>query len=78
MKKNCFVTTTYSLEGNFLVDIVEQNGGYIEAWLYERVCGVKMLMFGCIESKDTFIKMVEANAADYIDDYRIEYMEEDI
>ena len=64
-------TTTYKYNDAYLVDITFDGETY-GAWIYHKDYGIKDLMFGMPakqQSFTAFISIVEANVADYIEDY---------
>lgn len=79
MKKlSNYKTEAYSFGVDFIVDIVETTDCY-EAYLYEKHCSIKDLIFGMPkeqQSKKEFINIVEANLLNdnYINDYKEEFM----
>lgn len=71
MKELQVITKTYDMGDGYRIDIVELAEEY-EAWIYEVSNEVKMLMFGCPKSQQTyeeFLSMVEANFPSYQEDY---------
>lgn len=72
MKRKENKTTTYEV-GEALIDIVEAE--LYEAWIYKENAGEKMLMFSCVKDQQTleeFVETVEANAEEYLDQYKRE------
>lgn len=61
--------------GDYRIDIVKSckhTFPTYEAWLYEKNCGIKDMMFGCDPNRTTlkaFIYMVKRNADEYICNY---------
>lgn len=78
MKKINIKTITYSVGNGFLVDVqIDKNS--IEAYIWHKEFGIKMLMFGVTdESLDYFLKMVEANLSQDIGIYIDEYMSQEL
>lgn len=69
-------TSTYWINNDFLVDIVETPENY-EAFLYSKDYSIKMSMFGCPisqQSYDYFLELVETNLQEHIEAYKNEYM----
>lgn len=65
-------TTTYKVQDEIYIDIVETDDMY-EAWIYEKDSGEKMLMFGCSKAQqpeEEFLEIVEGNAEEYFDIYK--------
>lgn len=78
-------TTSYRVSdySDYIVDIVELSDEW-EAWLYHKNFAVKMFMFGSLKKQElicgrkeydleAFIKLVDAEVNDYIDDYEETY-----
>ena len=70
-----YKTQTYQYNDTYFIDIVTTSKS-IEAWIYNKDCGVKMLMFGLPIYQQTYseaLEIIEANAEDYISFYIEEY-----
>ena len=68
--------TIYNYDGNFYVDIVEQNN-LIEFWLYHKNYGRKNLMFGMDKRYIKYIEsIILANIDRSIALYKIDYMQD--
>ena len=83
MKKSEHIKSieVYDYDDEYCIDIITTNDTY-EAWLYKNDYGIKTLMFGGLieqQSKDEFLKIVDANVEDYIPLYcdEIDKLEED-
>lgn len=75
MTKTEIKTTTYEYDAGYYIDIVEKSEEY-EAFIYHKDYGIKLHMFGMPKSQQdytAFLDIVEANAGDYIKDYKEEY-----
>ena len=71
------LTFTYDADNGFYVDIVVE-ANERGAWLYHKGYGIKMFMFGAINTDhDIFLDMIQNNLADYIEDYKADYMDDE-
>ena len=74
-KNNEYITMTYEYNNTYFIDIVTTSRD-IEAWIYNKDCGVKMLMFGFPIYQQTYekaLEIIKANAEEYIAIYAEEY-----
>ena len=76
-KKDTSAKFTQFKRDGFLILIVETDDMF-EAWIRHASYGVSDLMFGCPKQQsfryDDFVELVFANADEYIDIYKDEYM----
>ena len=71
------LTFTYDADNGFYVDIVVE-ANERGAWLYHKEYGIKMFMFGAINTDpNTFLDMIQNNLATYIEDYEADYMDDE-
>lgn len=78
LQKTSIITETYDISARYNVDIsfmpITNGSGerFFEAYLCNDIYGIKMLMFSGWATKKEFLKMVENNLPEYLEEYQRE------
>lgn len=75
MEKQKINIETYRYDNDYYIDIIETSE-YLEAWIYNKNYGIKMLMFGTPileQSYSEFIELAETGAPAFIKYYKEDY-----